>query len=208
MSFSSIINVQKIALVIASFCFILLFAGFVFYHTLVLNKIIPSIFGGFFIQAVTISLILLAPFLFRFLSQTFKVSFYFSFFQLISFVLVAIITVVYTYYEGLTSPAVLQSFLLLFCWITVILIGYFFIQYSKEKLLRSLLIFSGLFFLYTIFYIISESRFMLNFGAPENADLGEVAGYQSIARSFLLISFFCSAFLKKYIIYHLIYVLF
>ena len=200
MQFSSNINIQKISLSLGAFCFTLLFAGFVFYHTLVLNQLIPPLFGGFFIQAAVISLILLAPFSLRFLNQTLKTSFYFSFFQLTAFLLVTIITIIFIYYDGPTSPAVLQSFLLLFCWITLILIGYFFIQYPKEKILRNLLIFSGLFFIYAIFYMITEGKFMLKFGASENSNLGEVAGYQSIARSFLLISFFCIAFVKKRII--------
>ena len=101
------------------------------------------------------------------------------------------------YNDGSTSPAVLQSFLLLFCWFTLVLVGYFFIQNNKEISLKILLIFSGLFFLYAIIYMITEGKFMLNFGAPENSDLGKVSGYQSIARSFLLISFFCIAFLKN-----------
>ena len=196
MQFLSNINIQKFTLGLGAFCFTLLFVGFVFYHTLVLNQIIPSFLGGFFIQVATMSLILLAPFSLRFLNQTLKTSFYFSFFQLTALLLVTIITIIYIYYDGLTSPAVIQSLLLLFCWITLILIGYFFIQHPKEKLLKKLLIFSGLFFLYTLFYMIKEGSFMLKFGASENSDLGEVAGYQSIARSFLLISFFCITFLQ------------
>ncbi|ATZ68625.1 hypothetical protein BSR56_15635 [Acinetobacter haemolyticus] len=197
MQFLSTINIQKFTLGLGAFCFTLLFVGFVFYHTLVLNQIIPSFLGGFFIQVATISLILLAPFSLRFLNQTFKTSFYFSFFQLTALLLVTIITIIYIYYDGLTNPAVIQSLLLLFCWITLILIGYFFIQHPKEKLLKKFLIFSGLFFLYTLFYMIKEGSFMLKFGASENSDLGEVAGYQSIARSFLLISFFCITFIQR-----------
>lgn len=200
MKFSSTINTQKLSLSLGSFCFMLLFVGFVLYHTLVLNQLIPDFLGGFFVQASTLALMLLAPFTLRFVSQTLKTSLYLSFFHLVAFALVAITTIIYIYYDGLANPAVLQSFLLLFCWIVLILVGYFFIQHPKEKSLKILLLFSGLFFLYAIFYMVSEGRFMLNFGAVENSDIGNVAGYQSIARSFLLISFFCIAFLKNNIV--------
>lgn len=193
----SSVNIQTLSARLGSLSFILLFMGFVLYHTLVLNHLIPAFLGGFFVPAAVLSLALLAPFSIRFLTQTLKTSFYISFFQLTAFILATVITIIFIYYDGMNSPAVLQSLLLLFCWFTLVLVGYFFIQNNKERSLKILLIFSGLFFLYAMVYMITEGKFMLNFGASENSDLGKVAGYQSIARSFLLISFFCIAFLKN-----------
>ncbi|MDC5068284.1 hypothetical protein OHW31_13575 [Acinetobacter baumannii] len=197
MKISSTINTHKLSISLGSFCFALIFAGFVFYHTLVLNQLIPPFLGGFFVQANILALALLIPFLLRFLKTSLTTSFYFSFFQLIAFSIAAITTLIFAYYDGITDIAVMQSLELLFFWLTLNLVGFYFIQKDKVFLQKILLLLSTAFLIYSLFYMISQGRIMLNFGSTENFEYGEVAGYQSIARSFMLISFFCLAFFKN-----------
>lgn len=200
MRISSTINPQSLSLSLASFSFLLLFVGFALYHTLVINFIIPAFLGGFFAQAATLSFLLLIPFSFRFLCQTLKISFALSFAQIAAFSLATITTIVFIYYDGLRGPAVVQSFQLLFSWMTLMLVGYFCIQAPKEKLLKILLVFSALYFIYVLYFMISKGQVMLSFGSTEDFEKGEVAGYQSIARSFSIIAFFCTAFIKNRIV--------
>ncbi len=200
MNISSTINIQDLSTRLGSFCFMLLSVGFALYHTLVLNHLIPAFLGGFFVQAAVLSLVLLLPFFFRFLKQTFKSSLYLTFFQISAFFFAAVTTIVFAYYDGWFSPAVLQSLQLLFFWLTFILVGFFFIQHPKEKILKVFIAFSALYLLYVLFFMITEGKVMLNFGSTEDFERGEVSGYQGVARSFFLIAFFCTAFIKNRIV--------
>lgn len=196
MTLSSTINIRTFSLRLSSFCFTLLFVGFALYHTLVINHIIPAFLGGFFPLASVLSFLLLSPFLIRFLKQSLETSLLLSFFQIVMFVVASLTTFIYIYYDGLFSAAVLQSLLILFLWLTLILVGYYFAQYPKDKLLKSFIIFSSFYLLYIFYYMISNGSVILSFGVTEDFEHGQVSGYQGIARSFLLIAFVCVAFLN------------
>lgn len=190
-------NTQIFASRLSILSFFILFPGFAIYHTLVINHIIPAFLGNLFVQASVISFLAFSPFFPRLIKKTLSHYFYLSFSQITIFTLAIVITLLFSYYDGVTSPAVLQSMQLLFFWSTMLIIGYFFIQAPKKNLLKILLVLSFFYFIYVVYFMVTTGKVMLDFGTTTEFEKGEVSGYQPIARSFLLVSLFCIAFLKK-----------
>lgn len=197
MRLTSKINILHLAENLSSLHILLLFTGFAFYHTLVLNHLIPSFLGGYFGLFSVLAFITMLPFLKIFFSKSIPSAPLFSIINIFAFLNLFLVTLIFSYYNGFYNDAVIQSFEVLIYWLSFMLIGFFFVLTDKTKLLKIFNYFTFFYVLYIVYYILSEGQLMLSFGNSDDFEKGEVSGYQGIARSFLIIALISTAFINN-----------
>lgn len=197
MQLSSKINILKTAERMAVFHLLSLSVGFALYHSLLINNLIPPFLGGYFGAFTIFAMVTLIPFFKLFSVKSAKSSPYLSLINFFAFLNVLIVTTLFSYYNGISDDAVMQSFEVLIYWVTFSLIGFFFVLADKTKTQKVLLTFTFFYLLYIIYFVVTEGRLMLDFGSSDDFERGEVSGYQGIARSFLIIAVIATVFMKN-----------
>ncbi|MGR6842877.1 hypothetical protein [Acinetobacter baumannii] len=192
MQLKSTINLKSMYCSLSAIFIFLLSTGFIIYHSFLNESLIPPFLGGFFGPVAALSFIFFLPTFIRVINDSVKAN-AFLFLIGISSLIIAFIVTATNSINGITEVH-LQSYELIFYWITMYVLGFYFLQSDKRKILKYNTIFLTIYTIYAIYFLISEGRVMLNFGLSEEET---ASNYQSIARSFLIIALIVISYAKK-----------
>lgn len=191
------ISIERLYYSITPYVFIILMGGFIAYHIVVGYGVIPAFLGGYFGIA---SVVVAAIYLLRFpntLKMNIKRLPIATFIHLSIFTIALTVTFLSSLYNDTPSGAVTQSYNTLILWVSLFLIGFHLLRSNIEKTIRLSYAFYIMFSVFVVIYIISTKSLMLNLTLLSDADSGDVAGYQSLARNLLVISLLLICYSKK-----------
>ncbi|MGE8653412.1 MAG: hypothetical protein ACN6NV_06620 [Acinetobacter gandensis] len=180
---------------LALFSFFIIFWGYVLYNFVLLFFSVPAFLGGYFgfVSSLIFCLYLISiKFI---LVDVFKSSVFFAFCSVSCFLIALVSTLVSLLYPKLYYASI-QSFEMLIYWFTFFALGFYFPLVDKVWLKKTSILLVYLFFIYSIYYVYTESKLMLPFGTDE-VENESISGYQGISRSIFIIGLFIISFSKK-----------